>query len=281
LGTDKGLNPTITGSDTIAEGENTSAWIGLQALYEWSNENKVRLGGRFMTDLNVADRSVYFLQAFFQVGFDFFHSHDSGPVKTYEQMNDDDLDRVETRRPVEPLVMTPEATPWPSMTPEPEPEVLTTPAPPIPEPTLAPTPVPAPEPIIKKAKIIFTLDVNDLPFGFDNANLPKANAARVNQIGEFLSNHNKNWKSLIVRGYTDERGTKEYNMKLSKRRADEVRRLLIDGGADAAKIKARGFGKTHPRDPRHNEAAWAKNRRVELEFNGVKDFVLMKKGMTH
>ena len=279
LGTDKGLNPTVAGSDTIAEGDNSSAWIGVQALYEWTDEHKFRLGARYLMDLNVADRSVTILQAFFQMGFDVFNSNDPGPIKTYERMNDDDLDRVETKNQNDPLLMTPEPTPWPKSTPEPEPEILSTPAPPEPEPTAAP--IATPEPVTAKAppKVILTLDVNDLPFGFNNSELPASNAARVKKIGEFLKSHDHAWKALVICGHTDDRGSKEYNLKLSKKRADAVRNLLIEGGAKPSKIKAIGFGETQPRDRRHNERAWAKNRRVELEFKGVKDMVLMRKAL--
>jgi peptidoglycan-associated lipoprotein len=279
VGTDKGLNPTVVGSDTIADGDNTSAWLGLQAMYEWTKAYKYRLGARALTDLNVADRTVVVLQVFFQVGFDVFGAGEPVQNKNYERMNDDDLDRVESRNSVDPLYMSPEATPWPSTTPEPEPEVLTTPAPPPVEAT--PEPKPTPEPVTAKAppKVILTLDVNDLPFGFNNSNLPKSNAARVKKIGEFLKSNNKAWKQLIVGGHTDERGSKEFNQKLSQRRAETVRALLVEGGANAKKVRAVGYGETQPRDHRHNESAWAKNRRVELEFKGVKDMVLIKKAM--
>jgi outer membrane protein OmpA-like peptidoglycan-associated protein len=285
VATDKGLNPTPAGSNIISDGSNTSAWIGLQAILEWGDNNKFRVGARGLTAINVSERTVTLGQVFFQFGFDVFHTSNASPQKNYERITADDLDRVEDRSQKDPLAMTPEPTPWPNTapaTPEPIPEVVSTPAPPEVDATPYPTPVATPEPIVKAkpaAKIILTLDVNDLPFGFNNANLPKANAARVRKIGEFLKQNNKLWKSLVVGGYTDERGSKPYNLKLSKNRADAVRNLLVEGGASPKKIKVVGYGESHPRDRRHNENAWAKNRRVELEFKGVKDMVLMKKAM--
>ncbi len=230
-------------------------------------------------------RSVYLGQFFFQIGFSVFGSSESEPQKNYERVTADDLDRVEDRSQRDPLIMTPEPTPFLKTAPaepEPIPQVMSTPVPPEAETTPFPTPVPIPEPVVQSkgpAKVILTLDVNDLPFGFNNSNLPKANAARVKKIGEFLKEHNGTWKTLVVGGYTDERGSKPYNAKLSKRRAEAVKNLLVQGGASARKIQTVGYGASHPRDPRHNENAWAKNRRVELEFKGVKDVVLMKKAM--
>ncbi len=285
--TDKGLNATVTGSDLIDDSlTNTSAWLGAQLLYEWGN--KVRLGGRWMTDLNVPMRSVTVYQAFIQIGFDIFGSsssvEESKPRKHYEQVTEDDLDRAEEKVKEEPLPMaTPEPTP---VTPEPEPVVMSTPEPPVPEatPEMTPEPTPEPAPIVEEApkpapKMTVTLDVNDLPFGFDNATLPKSNAARVKNIGAFLKKHNSSWKKLLVSGHTDERGTKEYNQRLSQKRAQAVKTLLVSGGAPASKIRAVGLGETEPLDRRHNEKAWSKNRRVELEFFGVKDTMMIKKAM--
>jgi len=287
--TDNGLNPIVIGSNLIASGANTSAWLGLQGVYEWAGDHKYRLGVRGLTALNVTDRTVLVFQAFFEIGFDLFGSSSSSspnveePVqKRYERINQDDLDRGDSRNQSGPLLMTPEATPVPATTQEAEPEIMSTPAPVEPEATPPPAPVvEPPEPVQAKSapKVVLTLDVNDLPFGFNDANLPASNAARVRKIGEFLKENNKSWKSLVVEGHTDERGTKPYNIKLSKLRADTVRKLLVEGGASASKIKSKGYGKSHPIDHRHNEKAWAKNRRVELDFKGVKNVVLMKKAM--
>ncbi|HEY4238831.1 MAG TPA: OmpA family protein [Kofleriaceae bacterium] len=63
-------------------------------------------------------------------------------------------------------------------------------------------------------------------------------------------------------GHTDERGDDAYNLDLSDRRSKAVRKYLIDKGVDEKRLTAQGYGETQPLDRRHNEAAWAKNRRV-------------------
>ncbi|MBC7397062.1 MAG: OmpA family protein [Bdellovibrionales bacterium] len=276
LGTDKGLNPTIPGSDTISELSNTSAWGGIQAVYEWMDTNKLRVGGRILTDLNVEGRTVNIFQVFFQFGFNFFGGPNASPrPKNVEQINENDLDRG-SRYDAAPLPM---ITPEPAQTPWPDPVVMSTPS--DPEPTPSPTPKATPEPVvIKKApKVILTLDVNDLPFGYNDAKLPAANSARVRKIGAFLKKNNGSWKRVTVAGHTDERGSKAYNLNLAKRRADTVKKLLGEGGAPLSKIRAVGMGEDYPLNKGHNEAAWAKNRRVELEFQDVKDVVLIRKAM--
>jgi len=65
-----------------------------------------------------------------------------------------------------------------------------------------------------------------------------------------------------VQGHTDERGDDAYNLDLSDRRAKAVEQYLVDKGVDAKRLTAHGYGETQPLDPRSNEAAWAKNRRV-------------------
>ena len=69
--------------------------------------------------------------------------------------------------------------------------------------------------------------------------------------------------SLIeVQGHTDERGDDAYNLDLSDRRAHAVEKYLADKGVDPKRLSAQGYGETQPIDRSHNEAAWAKNRRV-------------------
>ncbi len=73
-------------------------------------------------------------------------------------------------------------------------------------------------------------------------------------------------KKVVLNGYTDERGTKEYNLALGERRAKAVARFLVANGASPAQIEVVSYGEEFPAVAGHNEAAWAKNRRVVLEY---------------
>ncbi len=75
---------------------------------------------------------------------------------------------------------------------------------------------------------------------------------------------NPDIKLVEIQGHTDSRGSDSYNLKLSDERAKSVRQYLIDQGIKGNRLQAQGYGETQPIDPRSNEAAWAKNRRVEF-----------------
>ncbi len=67
-----------------------------------------------------------------------------------------------------------------------------------------------------------------------------------------------------IQGHADERGSAEHNLQLTDDRAHSVLKYLTDKGLDPGRLVAKGYGKNKPIDPGHNEAAWAKNRRVEF-----------------
>ncbi|MBW4055895.1 MAG: OmpA family protein [Proteobacteria bacterium] len=71
-------------------------------------------------------------------------------------------------------------------------------------------------------------------------------------------------RNLIVEGYTDSRGTKNYNQGLSQRRADAVRDYLVQSGYPADHIQSRGLGEGSPIANNASAEGRANNRRVEI-----------------
>ena len=98
-------------------------------------------------------------------------------------------------------------------------------------------------------------------FDYDSQNVRSSETAKIQQIAEFM---NGNSSEIIIAGFTDERGTAEYNRGLGERRAGSVRESLISTGVDASRIQTVSFGMEMPADPGHDESAWAKNRRAEI-----------------
>jgi peptidoglycan-associated lipoprotein len=65
-----------------------------------------------------------------------------------------------------------------------------------------------------------------------------------------------------IEGYCDERGTEEYNLALGERRANSTKKYLVSLGISPDRISTISYGEEKPLDPRHNEEAWARNRRA-------------------
>jgi outer membrane protein OmpA-like peptidoglycan-associated protein len=71
-------------------------------------------------------------------------------------------------------------------------------------------------------------------------------------------------KRVRVEGHTDETGTRERNLELSQSRAESVRNYLIKKRVKPERLSAKGYGPDRPIERGNDEAAHAKNRRVEF-----------------
>jgi len=69
-----------------------------------------------------------------------------------------------------------------------------------------------------------------------------------------------------LEGNTDERGSREYNIGLGERRAQAVRRALMLQGVSENQITTLSYGEERPAVDGHDEAAYSKNRRVEISY---------------
>lgn len=79
---------------------------------------------------------------------------------------------------------------------------------------------------------------------------------------------NPGWGTVTVEGHCDERGSEEYNLALGERRANAVRRYLVDLGVPASRMRTVSFGEARPAVPGHDENAWRYNRRAEFKSGG-------------
>ncbi len=98
-------------------------------------------------------------------------------------------------------------------------------------------------------------------FAFDSSSVGGGERGKIEQVAAFLRSGSN---TIIVAGFTDERGTPEYNRGLGERRAQTVREALVRAGADADRIQTVSFGAEMPADNGSGESAWAKNRRAEF-----------------
>jgi len=104
-------------------------------------------------------------------------------------------------------------------------------------------------------------------FDFDSFQIREDMRPRLIENARYLLNHPE-IKKVELQGNCDERGSSEYNLALGERRALAVKRFLVNLGVDPKRLVTVSFGEERPLDPRHNEEAWALNRRV--------DFVVVK-----
>ncbi len=74
----------------------------------------------------------------------------------------------------------------------------------------------------------------------------------------------RGWKKVRLEGHADERGSTIYNLSLGQRRAESVRSYLLNVGVGTADLLTLSYGEEKPIDLGSDEAAWAKNRRVEF-----------------
>ncbi len=69
-----------------------------------------------------------------------------------------------------------------------------------------------------------------------------------------------------IQGHADERGSDQYNIKLTRARAASVMNALIQRGVIKSRLRSAGYGERCPVDPKSNARAWEKNRRVEFKI---------------
>ena len=110
--------------------------------------------------------------------------------------------------------------------------------------------------------LVMTLGEKSIRFDFDKAEIKPQYRDILNRIAGVLMTLKQ--YSIYVYGYTDDVGTKEYNLKLSGRRAEAVRNSLIQTGIKPGVITTKGFGKSDPRVKGDSPRARSANRRVEI-----------------
>lgn len=100
-------------------------------------------------------------------------------------------------------------------------------------------------------------------FDFDSFEIRSDMMSAVEANARWLLDNAKG-RQINVEGHCDERGSNEYNMSLSERRAAAVKAMLYKLGLDPNLMTVVPYGEERPEDPGQGEGAWAKNRRVQF-----------------
>ena len=132
---------------------------------------------------------------------------------------------------------------------------------PTPPASMAANPVPpyldGQNPLAKTRSVYFDYDKSEIGGKYEGV---------VQLHGQYLASHPD--LAIQIAGNTDERGGSEYNLALGQKRADAVAKALELLGVKDKQIETVSYGKEKTKNPGHDEAAYAENRRADLIYPG-------------
>jgi len=108
------------------------------------------------------------------------------------------------------------------------------------------------------------MSFKDVLFDYDRAEIRPDESAKITQLAEYIKKND----GLVVRldGHTDPRGNEPYNMKLSQRRVEAVKKALIDAGVPPDRVRVAAFGERILKCNGQDEGCFQTDRRVEVYF---------------
>ena len=108
--------------------------------------------------------------------------------------------------------------------------------------------------------------LKNIYFEFDSDELNPDSEAGINTLYNFMLSNPE--KTIVLEGHTDDSGDENYNLELSKRRAESVKNALINKGINEERIKTKGCGSTQPLFPNNfDDELKFLNRRVSMSFD--------------
>ena len=113
----------------------------------------------------------------------------------------------------------------------------------------------------------FLVRFPDVTFAVNSTNISPQMRTTLDGVAQNLVDRPQ---SLIdVMGHTDSSGSDQYNLDLSRRRAESVANYLVSRGVDRARIETIGYGEQYPIADNTTEAGRSQNRRVEIRITPV------------
>ena len=121
---------------------------------------------------------------------------------------------------------------------------------------------------MKNCNDIPVFKVNNIQFDFNSSTIPSGFYKELNKLGDFLRENPKTY--VVLSGYTDGAGSAEYNLRLSRRRAESVQAYLTEySGVSIGRIITQWYGKKHPVASNSTSDGQQQNRRVESIVMGL------------
>lgn len=109
-------------------------------------------------------------------------------------------------------------------------------------------------------------------FAHDSYEINPVFANQIQTMSDFLKTYKS--ASIEIQGYTSKVGTNEYNLELSKKRAEAVEQKLLSYDIDPKRVRIIGYGETRLEDDGDDPAAHAINRKVTATVVGLKEEVV-------
>jgi len=132
----------------------------------------------------------------------------------------------------------------------------------------APAPAPPPPPPAPPAKVTRQKPVfNHVLFDFDKSVLKPEGKAATDEVVKSMKEHAGD--TVVVEGHTCNIGAADYNMGLGQRRADSVKKYMVEQGIAEARITTKSLGLTQPAVPNDSPEHRKLNRRAVFDITVV------------
>ncbi len=115
---------------------------------------------------------------------------------------------------------------------------------------------------LKKLEVGLSVRLNNIFFDFDKTTLRPESFPELDKVVELLEQNSGLF--IEIGGHTDDKGSDDYNERLSQGRAEAVREYLMGKWIEPARVTARGYGESKPEVPNDSEENQQVNRRVEF-----------------
>ncbi len=130
-----------------------------------------------------------------------------------------------------------------------------------------------PETIPARASV---LPLVRIPFGDGGSELEPQVTGSLDRVSDFLVENPS--RTAILEGFTDNRGSEDYNQALSQRRADSVKRYLVGRGVPSEHLSCAGRGENAPVADNDSAAGRKQNRRVEITLDQASGAIGVNEG---
>jgi outer membrane protein OmpA-like peptidoglycan-associated protein len=117
---------------------------------------------------------------------------------------------------------------------------------------------------LKKIKAGSTVVLNNIFFDFDKATLRPESRAELNRLAALLKEYPD--MRIELSSHTDNRGSEQYNIRLSQARAQAVFDYLVSSGIEPHRLIPKGYGESTPISSNETEEGRQRNRRTEFKI---------------